>query len=228
MKIIVLSKTDYKEKDIIVNAISEEKLVSFKVRGGQMPNSPFAFINNPLTIAEVEYVENPRYIHQILKNASITFSPLSTNDSFDKLLAINLAVEAVNKMLDDSEKHLCFNFLESYIRHIKDAKKFEIFELLFLSQMIKLSGSEPEVNRCVNCGTTHEIVAFSFGEGGFICKNCLTPETKIDLNHLQMRYVRYFFNNGKYDEIPSDINESANTKITRGAEKYISSTPSFS
>ena len=33
MKVIILSKTPYKEKDVIFNAISEDKYFSFRARG---------------------------------------------------------------------------------------------------------------------------------------------------------------------------------------------------
>ena len=39
MKIIVLDLIDYKDNDVIINAISETGYVSFKVRGIKKPNS---------------------------------------------------------------------------------------------------------------------------------------------------------------------------------------------
>ena len=77
MKIIVIGYTSYKEKDIIVNAISEDGPISFKARGALGPNSAFAWLTNPLVVAEVSWVENVRYRHQILKEAMYPESPIS-------------------------------------------------------------------------------------------------------------------------------------------------------
>ena len=204
MKIIVLSKTDYKEKDVIINAISENGPISFKVRSGQVPGSAFYWVNNPLCIAEVEYVENVRYIHQILKGASLLFSPLNSDSSLDRLLSINLVIEVMNKMLPEEEKHLLFHEIEQYLTVTKELKNFYFTELMFLAKAIKAAGSEPEVNRCVFCGNIHDIVAFSFAEGGFICRNCVSEDVIYDLTPTQMKIVRYLFNVEGFENADSD------------------------
>lgn len=203
MKIIIISKTNYKEKDVIINAISETGPISFKVRNGQTPNSAFYWINNPLCIAEVEYVENVRYIHQILKGAKLLYSPLSDN-SLSRLMTIHLAIEIVTKMLQDEEKHRIFNDLENYLLATKDEKNFYLAELLLIAKAIKISGSAPEVNKCVFCGTTKKIVAFSFVEGGFICNNCLQKDMAINFTTTQMQIIRFLFNAADFSYLPND------------------------
>ena len=192
MKIIVISKTNYKEKDVIINAISETGAISFKVRGGQVPSSPFYWVNNPLSIADVEYVENVRYIHQILKSASLIYSPIMDN-SLSRLLTIHLALEILNKMLQEEERHLIFKDLEDYLLATKDEKGFLLAELILLAKAIRLTGAEPEINQCVFCGAKKDIVAFSFAEGGFICRSCLQEDISIDLTPNQMNIVRFVF-----------------------------------
>ena len=61
-------------------------------------------------------------------------------------------------------------------------------------QAIRLGGFELEVNKCVNCGSKRNIVAFSFVEGGFICQNCLGEGIERDLNKNQMVLIRKIFN----------------------------------
>lgn len=202
MKVIVIGKTDYKEKDTIINAISEEGLISFKVRGSQVPTSHLAWINNPLTVAEVEYVENVRYIHQILKNATLVYSPLK-DTSIDRLLFVSLVSEVINKMFADEDKHALYNIILKLFEVTDKTNDFVIYELLFLANAIRLTGFEPEVNSCVLCGSKSDIVAFSFAEGGFICRKCLDKEMTLDLNPSQMRWIRYLFNHLNFVEIPN-------------------------
>ena len=65
--------------------------------------------------------------------------------------------------------------------------------LVYLAHLIKLSGVELEVNKCVYCGNKRDIVAFSFENGGFICENCLNEDMVRDLNKNQMLLIRYIF-----------------------------------
>jgi DNA repair protein RecO len=63
-----------------------------------------------------------------------------------------------------------------------------------MAQAIRFGGFDLEVNKCVNCGSKKNIVAFSFVEGGFICQNCLNETIDRDLNKNQMVLLRKIFN----------------------------------
>ena len=212
MRIIVIKKTDYKEKDTIIDAISESGPVSFKVRGSNSSSSHLAWINNPLTIADVEYVENVRYRHQILKTASLVYSPIK-DTSFERMLFINLVVDVANNMFPREEQYILFDLLTKLFEGTDKTNDFIISELLFLANAIKLSGSEPEVNQCVVCGSKSDIVAFSFSEGGFICRNCLDPDMIIDLNPSQMKWMRYLFNHDNFVGLPESTRMSKEDQI---------------
>lgn len=222
MKIIVLSATNYKEKDTIINAISIDGAVSFKVRGGQVSGSPLNWINNPMIIAEAEYVENVRYIHQILKTAKLIYSPFK-DTTLANVCSINLVSEAVMRMLPEDERHIAFNLIEEYFLAAEKLKDPSVAELVFLAKMIKLTGSEPEVEQCVFCGSRSDIVAFSFLEGGFICRNCLSQETQVELTPSQMKWVRYLFKVENFNEVPDGnvLNDDDRTALFSKFHEFI-------
>ena len=81
MKIIVISVTQYKEKDGIINAISHEGVTSFLARGILDPKNKFAPLNNYLTIADVELTEsNAKY--PSLKNTDKQFPLIFYNHQY--------------------------------------------------------------------------------------------------------------------------------------------------
>ena len=57
MKLIILSKKDYKEKDSIITGINDEELITFSVKGLSSPKSKNAILANPLIIADVNMKE---------------------------------------------------------------------------------------------------------------------------------------------------------------------------
>ena len=117
--------TSYKEKDIIVNAISQEGLVTFKVRGAEAPNSPFIWLKNPLTVAEVSWVENVRYRHQILKEATLVFSPI-LETTMQNMTNIAFVLEIINSMFQEEEKHLLFDDILEYLMACKGLKDYSL------------------------------------------------------------------------------------------------------
>lgn len=212
MKIIVLEIQDYKDNDVIINGISETGPVSFKVRGIKKPNSAFTWLNNALVVADVDYVENVRYRHQILKNAKLISYPIKDN-TVANLFSIGLANEVMRKMILDEDKHKAFHYLEGFINAVKNYKDPLLSILIFLGKMMKIAGFALEVNQCVYCGSKKDIVAFSFAEGGFICRNCLSNDYVLDLNKSQMKLVRYIINKVDYLDLPNEKVDLVDKKI---------------
>lgn len=196
MKIIVLSTSKYKEKDLIVNAISEDQVISFKARGGLEAKSPFAFLSNELTVAEVEFSGPETYKNRILKSAMMISSPLQYSDSLDKLFTIKIVSEITNKASFDEENNEAYIYYPEIIKFLTGLS-FEhfnpyVFTMIYLSKALKMLGNGLVVDKCVRCGGTKDIVAFSFDEGGFICKNCYDPNIdNNDLNVNQMKLIRF-------------------------------------
>lgn len=187
MKIIILSISPYKEKDIIVNAISEEGLVTFKASGVLSPNHVNAAINNELTIADVILNESKNHKFT-LKECSIILSPLMFSKNLETLTVINAIKEATNKMLDDEERHEAFNYLETALYRLKEGERALIIFLSYLTKLMKLCGLELEINHCIRCNGKKDIKGFSINEGGFICNQCDDHDTYDFTGNLMMTY----------------------------------------
>lgn len=195
MKIIVLSKTDYKEKDVIINAISNEKEISFLVRGLLNPTNPFVWLNNPLTVADVEFVDNKDYKYPVLKRAELISSPLIKNQNYYKMMTVGVITDALTKIMLENERFQMYDLTINFLENLdKENPDYLLMTMIYISKLLKFAGIELEVNSCVCCGNKKDIVAFSFSDGGFICKNCLDSSTKTDLNSSQMKAIRFIFN----------------------------------
>ncbi len=198
MKVIILSVSKYKEKDCIFNAISKDGFISFQAKGAQDPKGKFIWLNNPLTIADVEFMEDGRYKHSLLKNAMPVAFALNNDYTLEYLAAVNALIEISNNVLQDEEKHLAFNDLLAAIKALKNGKDCYMVVLIYLSRLLKFSGVEFEVDHCVFCGGTTSIATFSFENGGFVCTNCMRDGIVRDLAKSQMKLIRYIFKSPDY------------------------------
>lgn len=197
MKIIVLSKTDYKEKDIICDAISETESLSFRLPRANDAKSPYLWMNNPLTIAEVEFGDK-RFKYPPVKEAKLISSPLTREDSLDYLLCLAVIAETAKNIVTDEERYLFFKDIEDALAAMKATKKYLLITLIFLARAIKVAGADLEVDKCVFCGNVRDIVAFSFPDGGFVCRNCYEENMPKDLSPSQMKLIRYLFRAPNY------------------------------
>ena len=193
MKVVVISITPYKEKDGIINAISEEGALTFSARGIFDPKNKNAAINNSLVIADIELTEG-KSKYQTLKTCSIIDTPMTVNSNLEQLSAIMLIAEATKSLIQDEEKASIYQSLLDVIASLKTAKEPWMSLLIYFARIFKATGYEFEVNQCVFCGSKKDIITFSFVDGGFVCRNCLDESTEKDLTNDQMLLLRSAFN----------------------------------
>ena len=189
MKIIVLTITQYKEKDGIIFALSEEGVVNYTARGMFDPKNKNAGLNNPLTIADVE-LGSDRYKYPIIKSSNILFSPLKVNNDFYYLGSISFLAEVTKKLMQEDEMAVMYKHLYNAIDALKKAKEPWMVILIYLFNVFKVTGYEFQVTECLFCGTRKNIATFSIKDGGFVCNNCLHSDTERVFSNEQMLLIR--------------------------------------
>ena len=68
-------------------------------------------------------------------------------------------------------------------------------------------------DKCVFSGSTSDIVAFSFSEGGFVSREYVTEETAQDLTPQQMKLIRYCFKSPNYSCIDTEKYSKADKQV---------------
>lgn len=189
MKIIVLSYVKYKEKDCIIDAICETGPISFLLRGGLNSTSKNKGLLNNLVVADVDFQEGS-YKYPILKSSSIIQSSLKIDASLD-FLAVTLIINELTKnLVQDEEKSAMFPILFEALNILNRSNNSLLILLIYIGKILKITGYEFEINKCVFCGNKKNIKAFSFIDGGFVCENCLDKNTDISLTSEQMLLLR--------------------------------------
>lgn len=205
MKIIVLTSTQYKEKDAIVTALTQSETIVFACRGAKDPKSKNSILNNPLTIADIELIEGD-FKYPQLKASKEILSPFKLEMNSYYLGTLLLVDEMVLHFFPDDERPHIFPYLEEAVVALKKSNDWLMTLLIFMAHVLRLGGFELEVNRCVICGQKKKILAFSFVEGGFICQDCISPDIERDLTKEQMILLRSIFNSRDYHLLSESYN----------------------
>lgn len=203
MKIIILSVTKYKEKDAIINAISEHGYVSLTAKGILDPKCKNHELNNILNIVDVDFIDGD-YKYPLIKRFKTLCSAVALNSDYYLMSTLMLLSESTLHLLDESEYYKMFKFLNDAIVSLTNGNNYLKVGLVYLARIIVESGYQLEFNHCVSCGKKEKIAAFSFSEGGFICKNCLTNDIENDLTPSQLKLLRATFLVKDYN-IPDNI-----------------------
>ena len=208
MEIIVLRITNYKEKDGIIDTISKDGQMSFLCRGLFDSKSKNNFLNNPLTIADIEISEG-KYKYPVIKSSMQILSPINLHADLRYMSVLMGINEATNYLLGEEEKPQIYDELKEAIIALKEENNPYLVFLPFLAKVLKKSGYDFEVNQCIQCGNRKGIVTFSFEEGGFICSSCYNPSIKKLFNKEQLLLIREAFNTNKAVISSQSLDDSA-------------------
>ena len=198
MKVIILSINTYKDKEAVINSICPTGQLTFIVKGLYDPKSRNAQLNAPMTIIDAEFVEGS-YQFPVLKRFEMILQPMKNTEDYLYLSTILILGQLNNKILQPEDYAPMYEWLYNGLVTLENSKKYYDVMLIYTANVLRVSGYEFEVNRCVMCGTNKNIVAFSFSDGGFLCRNCLEEEEKKDLTPSQMLLIRAVFNAKTYD-----------------------------
>ena len=203
MKIIILSVTKYKEKDAIINAISETGYVSLTAKGILDPKCKNHELNNILSIVDVDFIDGD-YKYPLIKRSKVLASPVDLNSDYYLMATLMLLSESTLHLLEESDHYKMYKSLEDAIFALKNGENHLKVALIYLSRIITVAGYQLEINHCVYCGSKEDIVSFSFAEGGFVCRKCASEDTQNDLSPKQLRLLRAAFLVKEY-KIPDNV-----------------------
>lgn len=169
----ILRTTPYKENDIIVSILTKQGIRSFKARGIAKSESK---LRSSLQLYSFgEYTCNSRLEmgHQTLTAAQLVMAPTEAMASIELSALLALFSEAVTKMEYDDWSMIYDNF-DRFYRHLLLHRDYDTAYLVLLAHLVDWSGLGFEVDQCVNCGETRNIVALSASDGGLLCSRCNT------------------------------------------------------
>ncbi len=217
MKIIVLAVTPYKENDAIIDAVSEMGKVTFYVKGIQSAKGGNSFLNTPLTVAEITFVDG-EYAYPVLKNAKLISSPFNKQMKLDVFSSALIIQEITKKLCLENDYKEIYPLLLTAIEEQNRDFPF-VSVLVYFFKILNIIGYSFDVKACVNCGSKKEIVAFSYEDGGFLCKNCISNQQS-NLNGEDLLNIRKcILANGK--KVDFAISEQSANKILNILKDFV-------
>ncbi len=206
MDLVILSISQYKEKDAVITAISERETITFLAKGvfneKKVENT---VLNTPGLEIDASFLDNKQYKHLVLKDYTIINTPLNSEYSLSTLLTLSFLTEVTTKLLPSEEMYILFNPLMECLSLIKENVDYNLLSLVYLLVALRYAGYSFEVNECINCHSKEGIIDFSFDEGGLLCKNCIGKGYKREFNSDDIKIIRFIIN--RLDKISDIVTE---------------------
>ncbi|NCA96833.1 MAG: DNA repair protein RecO [Bacteroidia bacterium] len=163
---IVTRLTPFKEKDAIVNVISEERVFSFLARG--------VFLIASKNMASVQPFSYSRFMLTkgkdglSLRSGTLIESFPNAKEKLESLTTLSFIGELTNKFAETADIAKLYPAFLQTLTLLNKGFHHLTLALLYFATVLKASGIGLEVTKCVISGQRSDIGAISYLDGGFV------------------------------------------------------------
>lgn len=215
---IIISTVDYKESSKILNILtSTEGIIGVLAKGSKNPKSKISATSNTLTygIFYLNYYKGniPSLLEVDIKNS---FKFIRKD-----LLKTNYAIfllELISQVYKHDKSEKIYSMLIDSLKKINEGYDAQVITNIVELKLLQYLGIKPEVEHCVNCKKTTNILTISSYKGGYLCKDCVGNEPIYQLKTIGL--IRLFCNVDISKITKLDINDTIKKEISIFIDDY--------
>ena len=169
---IVLSETPYSETSKILQVLTEDYgLIGIISKGCRNIKNKLRGVSNKMCYSEytINYKENG--LSTLIEGDTINSFKNIYSDMKKATYAFYL-MDLVSQVLKENNNKLIFSLLVNSLIKINDGLSPELITNIIEIKLLDYLGVGIELDNCVNCGSSDNLLTIDLTSGGVICKNC--------------------------------------------------------
>ena len=203
---IVISETNYGETSKIINVLTYEYgKIGLMVKGARSMKSPLRSVSQKLVYGEFTIKYKEKGLSNLIEVSVInSFKNISTN--FKAATYTFYLIDLFNQVLKDDNLRYdknkdIFNLLEKSLIKINDGLNPSLIVNIVELQLLKYLGVSLELNKCVYCGKSENIITINLDLGGMLCSNCYKENSLLNPKTVKLIRLMYYVDINKLDSI---------------------------
>ena len=188
---IVIRLTPFRDHDAMVTVLSIDKMRSFLVRGALKYDSKLGPSANMYTRSRFQLMRGKD--GYALRNGEIIDSYENIKTNIDCLAVEDFIGELTNKLIQSDDAGEVYPSLVRSLELLNSGFSPYTVALIYFAKVLSVAGFGLNVDSCQICGKKGDIVALSYKDGGFICRDCLSPLKHVKSDPTKLKIIRYIF-----------------------------------
>ena len=188
---IVIRLTPFRDHDAMVTVLSNDKMRSFLVRGALKYDSKLGPSANMYTRSRFQLMRGKD--GYALRNGEIIDSYENIKTNIDCLAVEDFIGELTNKLIQSDDACDVYPSLVKSLELLNSGFSPYTVALIYFAKVLSVAGFGLNVDSCQICGKKDDIVALSYKDGGFICRDCLSPLKHVKSDPTKLKIIRYIF-----------------------------------
>lgn len=219
---IIVSETPYGESSKILNILtSDSGIIGVMAKGVKKIKSPLRSVCEKFTMATFNVYYHEGKLSTLIQADVI--NPLrNIKTDIVKIGYLTYICELAYQTAKQNTNPNIYTILKSAILKIEDNLNPMIITNILELKMLDYLGVGIDLNRCIKCGNTTDIITINGDAGGYLCKSCHTNEPIYDVKTIKMFRLYYYVDINSITDlkISDEVSGNINRILTEYYDRY--------
>lgn len=215
---IIISTVDYKESSKIVNIFTlDEGIIGVIAKGCKNIKSRISATSSVLTYGTF-YLKFNKGNMPMLYEVDIIDSFKNIRKDLIKTNYSIFLLELISQVYRYDKTKKLYELLISGLKKINEGYDAQVITNIIELKLLEHLGIKPEIDCCVNCKSSENLITISSYKGGLLCEKCIANEGIVQLSTIKLIRMFYYIDISKITKI--DINDEVKREIGTFIDDY--------
>lgn len=188
---IIVSETPYSESSKILNILTEEGIIGVMAKGAKRLKSPLRPVTDKFSLITFNCYYHEKKLSTLI--SADVINPLNNiKTDIVKIGYLTYICELSYQTAKQNNDKNIYKILKSAILKMEEGLDSLVITNILELKMLDYLGVKIDLDRCIKCGESKDIITISGDEGGYICKKCRTNEIIYDIKTIKMFRIYYY------------------------------------
>lgn len=225
---IIVSEYLFEESSKIINILTKDGEYNIIAKGAKKIKSPFFAVTNKFTLGIFNIQYKEKGLSKLI-DADIINNYSTIKKDINKVSYVTYITELCLKVYKHESSSNIYDLYLASLNKINEGYNYEVIFNILRLKLLDYLGIKPVIDRCIECGNTHNIVTISSYLGGYVCRDCYRNEKIVSPKTISLIRMLYYVDISKITkldiskEIMKEIEEFINDYYDRYSGIYLKS-----
>ena len=225
---VIVSEYPFEESSKIINILTKDGEYNIIAKGAKKIKSPLFAVTNKFTLGIFNIQYKEKGLSKLI-DADIINNYSTIKKDINKVTYVTYITELCLKVYKHEPSSNIYDLYLVSLNKINEGYNYEIIFNILRLKLLDYLGIKPVIDKCIECGNTHNIVTISSYLGGYVCKECYRNEKIVSPKTISLIRMLYYVDISKITkldiskEILKEIEDFINDYYDRYSGIYLKS-----
>ncbi len=225
---VIVSEYPFEESSKIINILTKDGEYNIIAKGAKKIKSPLFAVTNKFTLGIFNIQYKEKGLSKLI-DADIINNYSTIKKDINKVTYVTYITELCLKVYKHEPSSSIYDLYLVSLNKINEGYNYEIIFNILRLKLLDYLGIKPVIDKCIECGNTHNIVTISSYLGGYVCKECYRNEKIVSPKTISLIRMLYYVDISKITkldiskEILKEIEDFINDYYDRYSGIYLKS-----